>query len=107
MNRVASFSDGSWRRHSWEDFEDRFFDTCEAHRAQGRALAFALILADREHPYVRSVLENQAYWDSLDDLAGQNLSVFCFDVRSRPPERIEFDFCRANWGRIYSYGSNL
>jgi hypothetical protein len=44
-------------------------------------LAFAFILFDRSHPYVRSVLARQHYWDALDQRAGQHLSVFSLDVR--------------------------
>lgn len=84
MNSITTYREGEWRTISVEDFEHRFFEVCKAHRAQGRALAFAFILFDRSHAYVRGALAQQNYWDALDEIAGRRLSVFSLDVR--PPQ---------------------
>jgi hypothetical protein len=76
---------------SFDEFESRLVATCEAHRAQGRALAFAFILFDRRHAHFRRMLEQDAYWEALHELSGRNLSVFSFDLRSdvpRSPNRL-------------------
>lgn len=86
MNRITTFADGDWREVSFDRFEREFLDICQAHRAQGRALAFAFILCDRSHPYVREALAHQFYWDALDARSGTHLSVFSFDVRCRAVE---------------------
>lgn len=63
-----------------DDFETRFLEICEAHRAQGRALAFAFLLFDLRQPHLRHALADGAYWDALDSLSGRTLTVFAFDL---------------------------
>lgn len=79
--RITRFDEGDWRTVPFEALEEDFLEICETHRAQGRALAFAFILFDRSHPYVRSALAQRNYWDALDARSGQQLSVFSLDVR--------------------------
>ena len=81
MLRITAYRTGEWRSVSAEDFESRFLEICQSHRAQGRALAFAFILFDRAHPYVRNALAQQHYWEALDERSGRSLSVFSIDVR--------------------------
>lgn len=78
---MTAYLSGEWRTISDQDLKERFIEICEAHRAQGRALAFGFILFDRSHPYVRRVLSDQRYWDALDQRAGRHLSVFSLDAR--------------------------
>jgi hypothetical protein len=85
--RITAFDEGDWRIIPFESFKNDFLGICEAHRAQGRALAFAFILFDRSHPYVRSALAQQNYWDALNQRAGRYLSVFSLDAR--PPATTE------------------
>lgn len=60
---------------SIEAFERRFIQLCEAHHAQGRAWAFAFIVYDERHPHVRRALGEDGYWDYLDQLSGNALTV--------------------------------
>lgn len=83
------------RGMSLDDFRTRFLAECTAHRAQGRALAFAFILFDARQPHLRRALEQDAYWESLDELSGRLLTVFSFDTRPQPrPERPPADAVR-------------
>src|ERR1043166_45904 len=69
-------------------FESQFLAVCAGHRAQGRALAFAFILFDSRHPHLRKALEDDAYWEALDELSGRYLTVFSFlaYLRNRSPD---------------------
>lgn len=98
MLRITEFAEGSWRTVPFESLEHRFLDICESHRAQGRALAFAFILFDRTHPYVRSALAQQHYWDALDETSGRNISVFSLDVR--PASTGEVPESRSMYGSV-------
>lgn len=69
------------RRMSFDEFRSQFLKVCTAHRAQGRALAFAFILFDARQPHLRDALEKDSYWDALDELSGRLLTVFSFDIR--------------------------
>jgi hypothetical protein len=60
------------------DFDRDFLALCEAHRAQGRALAFAFIVFDARAPHLRKAIEDDAYWEAFDALSGRELTVFTF-----------------------------
>ena len=96
------------RGMSLADFRSRFLSICMAHRAQGRALAFAFILLDARQPHFRRALEEDAYWDALDELSGRLLTVFSFDTR-RPARRpwTEPDHSIRMLVDISSYGEDL
>jgi hypothetical protein len=70
-----------------DEFRGAFQSICRSHRAEGRALAFAFILYDFEHPEIRKVLADSAYWDALDRISGKYLTVFSFHLPPRKPER--------------------
>lgn len=72
---------------SFDEFERRLPEVCLSHRAQGRALAFALVLHDARQPHLRKALDDDTYWEALDALSGRSLTVFSFECaprRSRP-----------------------
>ncbi|MEF3078714.1 hypothetical protein [Winogradskyella poriferorum] len=50
--------------------------TCANHFKEKRALAFALIVYDFEDPQVIEILQNQKYFDALDYISGDKLTVF-------------------------------
>jgi hypothetical protein len=70
--------------YSPEQFERAFLSICENHRNEGRALAFAFILYDFEHPEIRKVLEDPHYWDALDQISGEYLTIFSFHLTPKP-----------------------
>ena len=53
------------KSYSFDSFEQEFHHICEAHRSQGRAMAFAFILYDKNSPEIKKVLNDPDYWDSL------------------------------------------
>ena len=61
-----------------ETFPTHFGRICQSHRAQDRALVFGVLLYDLQHPQIVEVLQNEAYWNCLDDLSGSSLTVFSF-----------------------------
>jgi hypothetical protein len=62
------------------EFQSRFLKICQEHRRDGRAYAFAFLLLDERHPHVVKVLTDGVYWEALDELAGDRLTVFSFFV---------------------------
>lgn len=61
-----------------KDFERDFLRICQQHRSANRAIAFAFILYDINHPQIRHVLADNYYWQCLDELSGKQLTVFSF-----------------------------
>jgi hypothetical protein len=64
--------------YGFDEFSRKFFDICDSHRRDGRALAFAFILYSYSNPEVRKVLDDKDYWDALDEISGNRLSVYSF-----------------------------
>jgi hypothetical protein len=65
---------------SFGEFTSEFLKICRSHQEQKRALAFAFILYDFDHPEIRKVLADQDYWDALDHISGTTLTVFSFHI---------------------------
>lgn len=59
-----------------ESFKKSIMETCENHKKEGRALAFAFIVYDFENHTIPEILKNKDYWSSLDKISGRRLSVF-------------------------------
>jgi predicted acylesterase/phospholipase RssA len=77
------------------EFDDRFRAICQSHIEEGRALAFAFIFFEYDHPEVREVLCNQKYWDALDQLSGRYLTVFSINLKQEEATRSR----SRDWGR--------
>lgn len=71
------------RGYLFDNFESDFLNICERHREDKRALAFAFILYDFSHPHITKALEDQDYWNALDKISGEYLSVFSFHTREK------------------------
>lgn len=69
--------------YGFEEFKGAFESICRSHRAEGKALAFAFILYDFEHPELRKVLADDAYWYALNSISGKYLTVFSFHLPAR------------------------
>jgi len=67
---------------SFAQFRNEFMDICASHHKNARALAFAFILYDFEHPQIVKVLEDQHYWNALNKISGKYLTVFSFRLNS-------------------------
>ena len=63
--------------------QEKIIEMCKEHHRDGRALAFAFILFDQQNPHIAKVLCDFDYWNSLDALSGNYLSVFHFHVKHR------------------------
>ena len=87
MIAIYENSPGPRRGHSVEQFHTRFLAICGEHRASRRALAFAFILYDFSDPQVKKMLDDDDYWRALDEISGQNLSVFSFHQIPRRSQR--------------------
>lgn len=73
--------------YTFDHFEEEFLNICETHRQEKRALAFAFILYDFLQPQIAKTLHDQDYWNALDKLSGQYLSVFSFHTISNPKRK--------------------
>jgi hypothetical protein len=85
---ISIFLSGKGGRegYSFEQFGHDFVEICRSHHQENRALAFAFILYDFNHPEIIKILRDQDYWNALDDISGKFLTVFSFhhsDQRSR------------------------
>jgi len=58
------------------ELTEYIMETCANHFKEKRALAFALIVYDFEDPQVMEILQNQKYFDALDYISGNKLTVF-------------------------------
>lgn len=59
-----------------ESLKKSIMETCENHKKEGRALAFAFIVYDFENHTIPEILKNKDYWSSLDKISGKRLSIF-------------------------------
>jgi hypothetical protein len=73
--------------HSFDSFYEKFLAICKEHRDTNRALAFAFILYDFEHPQISKILKDEDYWLGLNSLSGQYLTVF--SLHYKPKESIK------------------
>lgn len=79
-----------------EELDEQLSAICERHRGSGRALAFAFILYNYQHPHIEKILEDAHYWNALDHLSGEYLTVFSFHVKGSAQHPRKF----ANSGRL-------
>jgi len=66
--------------YDFNGFRQEFLAICRNHQQQNRALAFAFILYDFNHPEIRKVLADEHYWDALNYISGSSLTVFSFHL---------------------------
>jgi hypothetical protein len=74
--------------HNLESFQDEMIKICNNHREENRALAFAFILYDFENPQIRKVLNDTDYWQALNSISGNYLTVFSLNYRKE--DNIDF-----------------
>ena len=76
MVPLKIFENGSIHELNADDFSHGIIDLCEKHRAQNRALAFAFLMYDFCSPQIIKVLEDIYYWNALNLISGQWLSIY-------------------------------
>jgi hypothetical protein len=60
------------------EFREQFLEICERHRQENRALAFAFLLYRLEDAPVIKTLQDEVYWNALDEMAGRFITVYVF-----------------------------
>ena len=73
MNPITSYVEGI---NSAEDLQKYILETCENHRKDGRAVAFAFIVFNFSNPAISKVLKDIDYWNALNEISGKYLTVF-------------------------------
>ncbi|MBW2558753.1 MAG: hypothetical protein JRD69_08000 [Deltaproteobacteria bacterium] len=81
MVPLKIFKDGRIRELSTEAFGQSIIDVCEKHRKDKRALAFAFVLYDFENPQILKILNDEIYWNALNSISGQYLSIYYIHSR--------------------------
>ena len=66
-----------------DDFVARFSEICNEHHAQKRALLFAFLLFNLRDASVIRALGDRAYWNSLNEISGNAISVFALHFPDR------------------------
>lgn len=59
-----------------DNLRDYIMKVCQTHKAEGRALAFAFIVADLHNPHVNKILHDHNYINALHEISGKTLTVF-------------------------------
>lgn len=57
-------------------FYENLIDICNSHRAENRALVFAIIVYNFHDAHLIKVLRDDDYWRSLHELSGKYISIF-------------------------------
>nr|BDT27044.1 hypothetical protein BHI3_05100 [Bacteriovorax sp. HI3] len=73
MNPITSYIGGIY---SAEDLQKYILETCENHKRDGRAVAFAFIVFNFSSPAIGKVLRDIDYWNALNEISGKYLTVF-------------------------------
>jgi hypothetical protein len=56
---------------------------CNEHQNNKRALAFAFILYDYTSPHVNKILTDKDYWNALNKISGNLLTIFYVDCKTK------------------------
>ena len=81
MVPLKIFKDGRIHELSADAFGRSIIDLCEKHRKEKRALAFAFVLYDFENPQILKILNDEIYWNALNSISGQYLSIYYIHSR--------------------------
>jgi len=81
MVPLKLLKDGLIHELSTDAFDQSIIDVCKKHREDNRALAFAFILYDFENPQIFKILNDRNYWNALNTISGQYLSIYYIHSR--------------------------
>ena len=81
MVPLKLLKDGLIHELSTDAFAQSIIDICKKHREDNRALAFAFILYDFENPQIFKILSDRNYWNALNTISGQYLSIYYIHSR--------------------------
>lgn len=83
MVPLKIFQNGHINELRTADFNTGIIELCEKHRGESRALAFAFLIYDFRNPQIIKVLEDEDYWNALDVISGNFLSIYYIHSRER------------------------
>lgn len=69
--------------HSFFTFYIDFIDICNNQRNPEIGHVFAFILYDFQNPQILKVLKDRDYWNSLDSISGQYLTIFSINIKPK------------------------
>ena len=78
MIPVHILKNGNVQDLRYGEVYETILEVCREHIEQQRAIAFAFILYNHENPHLLKILHDRDYWDSLDKISGNLLTVFHF-----------------------------
>ncbi len=64
-------------------FKGTVTELCQKHKDENRAIAFAFLIFDFEHPQLIKVLDDKEYWNALHAISGELLSIFYIHSREQ------------------------
>jgi len=85
--------------YDFESFMSKANQICEEHQQEDKAAAFAFILYDDFNPEIQNLLYDETYWNSLDTISGNNISIF--SIKTKEKRRIKARTSRSNDNLIH------
>ncbi|CAM4344472.1 hypothetical protein [Flavobacterium terrigena] len=75
---------------SVESFVKTFKEICTEHQKNGNASSFVFIIHDFTNPEITKVLEDRNYFNALDEISGNNLTIFYLHLTPEKNKRVKF-----------------
>ena len=82
------YLDSEFEGHDVDSFVKKMTEICGTHKKEGRALAFAFLIYDFKNPQIRKVLQDDIYWDALNEISGATLTVFSSHYKAKKHKKI-------------------
>lgn len=73
-----------------EGFVKTFKEICTIHQNEGKASSFAFIVHDFTNPEITKVLADRNYFNALDEISGNNLTIFYLHLSPEKNKPIQF-----------------
>lgn len=73
-----------------ENFVKTFKEICSTHHKEGRASSFAFIIHDFTNPEITKVLDDKNYFNALDEISGNNLTIFYLHLSDEKNKKVQF-----------------
>ena len=73
-----------------QSFVKTFKEICTAHQIEGKASSFAFIVHDFTNPEITKVLDDRNYFNALDEISGNNLTIFYLHLTPEKNKAVQF-----------------
>jgi len=83
---------GTGEQITIREFSQNFKKICAEHQEAGRASSFALIVHDFKNPQVTKVLSDNEYFNALNEISGNDLTVFYLELTSTHSQQFGNNF---------------